>query len=346
MRDDVWRQIDEDLEQLHKDTTLLRFHPFIVEIKRWAATEPPVYDPDIFRTLMDLIRQMGKDVKQGKPVQAVLEQAASRSGAYNQPFWDVNNVYQAHGNIFQIILNKWRDEIEPNRIRLPIVLLVMIEKDAFELNSGVAFQGYPNELREDFKRLQQLLNQRGITNWIGNYDKQKSKEWRPFKESPESIEQLINRALLRIEDLQMPIEADFIDIHTLNESQNRHTLRQLRKEGCVVILDVISMQHPVIQHEFRHSLLDVFPTTIVARVAPVADALSIEQHMVVVIEKHIEVEFYKRFHMDWDDKCQEVTNPSELARWLKNQVPKLLPDDAKTKTDPRRYWFNMSRGDI
>lgn len=344
MSDYVWQKIEEDMEQLHEDAALLRLHPFIAQLKHWASTR--VYnDPNIFLAFIELIRLMGKDVKQGKPVQTILEQAALGSGTYNQPFWDVNNVFQAQGHIFQFVLNKWRDEIEPDRIRLPIVLLVMSAKESVDLNSGIVFQGYPNELRDDFKQLQQLLSQCGLTNWMQNY-KQKPSAWQPFRDSTESIEQLINRALERIEGVQKPVVPDFIDIHTLNESHNRNVLRQLRKEGCVVILDTISMHHPAIQHEFQRSLLDVFTTTIVARVAPVVDVLSVEQHIAIVIEKHIEMEFFKRFHIDWDDKCGEICASIDFARWLKNQIPKLLSDDAKVPMDSRKYWYRMSGGNI
>lgn len=345
MTDTAWLEIEENLEQLHKDGTLIRFHPLIAQIKHMASARP--YPPDIFRAFIELIRQMGKDVKQGKPVQIVLEEAASRKGDYNQPSWDVDNVYQAHGHIFQFILNKSLEEIQPvpadPKLPIPIVLSVMTVKEAQEMISGTAFQEYPKELREDFNLLQQLLGTHGMTNWVQNY-KQVPASWQPFTGSSVSIEQLINQVLLRIEGFQKLIVPDFIDIRTLNEEQNRETLLKLRNKGCVVILDVLSMQHPMIQHQFRCSLLDVFPTCIVARVAPVIDILHFEQRIIAIIEQHIEMEFFKRVHMDWDDKCQEISTPTDFARWLKNQLPKLIPEDIKEQTGLRKHFYSGMNG--
>ncbi len=339
--DDIWQKNQQDLSQLLKDNALAPLQPLVENLQSISSAK--AYPPEICRAFIELVRQMGADLRQGRSVDDVLDQAIARSGTYEQPEWDVNNVYQAGGNIIQIYLDKFRQEIEPSQpdpgISIPIVLLVMNATEAQQLASERAFCGYPAQLCADFNRLQELLNQNGFSDWVQRYG-EFPEIWQPFStpDCQKNIEQLVRHALSMI-DYPKPLVPKFIDIRTLNADSNRPQLRQLRHDGCVVIIDAISMRHPVLQCEFRKSLLDAFPNTLVAMVAPIHPVLEIVQQMIVVIEQRIDLEFHRRFSVEYDDKCAEVSTHIQFSLWLKNQVAQLLPVWEKLPDGNRSFWY-------
>jgi hypothetical protein len=346
MTENIWQEIEKDLKQLQENIFLFHFRPLILKIKRFVDAK---YSPEIIRAFTELIRQMGDEVKQGKSIPMILEEASSRSGNYSQPLWDVDNIYQANDHLFLAVLNTIRAELEPEfpdlgRIPIPIVLLVMCEAEAQELSSGAAFQGYPKELAEDFHRFKDFLSSHSMSNWEQNYE-QYPHHWKPFKDNGYNIEFLITQTFQQVQELKKRITPHFIDIRTLNDRENRTMLQRLRQMGCVVIIDTISMQHPILQQKFRKSMLDVFPTTIISRITPLTEALPFVQHIALVIEERIEMEFDKRFSIDFDDNCQEISTLIEFKRWLKNRIFQLLPDDVQIQTGTRKYWY-QGRGNI
>src|ERR1700740_3378568 len=112
MPDNAWLEIQKSLEKLLRDPTMTRFHPAIEQIKYWTSVSSLGYTPEVFLAFIELIRQMGEDVNRGKPVNMVLDQAVSRTGAYNQPNWDVDKVFQSNGDIFYYAIGNWREKIE------------------------------------------------------------------------------------------------------------------------------------------------------------------------------------------------------------------------------------------
>ena len=168
----------------------------------------------------------------GHPLQHVLDQAIQ--GSFVQPDWEVNNVYQANGHIFQFVLNGFRDSLQPDEpepgIPVPVVLLVMNATEVQELVSGAAFEGYPPEFRADFERLQALLASRGSTDWAQRY-LDNPEAWQPFstEDGAETIEQLVHHSLNLVEGYHEKLKPDFVDIRTLNGRENRLQLRQMRE---------------------------------------------------------------------------------------------------------------------
>jgi hypothetical protein len=342
---DIWQGIQSDLSQLHEDGAFASFRPLLEKLQQWASAQPPVYPPEIFRAFIELVRHMVTDVQHGRSIHELLDQVTS--GIYVQPEWDVHNVFQAHGHIFQFILNSFRGEIEPTEpdpaIPVPVVLLVMNAAEAQDLASKVALQDYPDQLRVDFEQLQALLAEHGVADWPQRY-KGTPEEWQPFGDVDEAhnIRQMVEHALTLVEGCQKRLVPAFVDIRTVNEISNRTRLMQLRYDGCVVVMDAISMRHPTVQRAFHSSMLDAFPSTLVASIAPIQPVWEIVERMVIVIERHIDLEFHRRYHFDLDSKCARVSSGVDFDRWVKEQVPKLLPDEIKSQTGSRQYWYQTS----
>ncbi len=349
---DIWQEIQNDISSFLENETLADFRPLLEILYRWSSARPPVYPPEIFKAFIELIRKMSADVQQGRSIHDLLEQTIS--GTYIQPNWQAHSVFQANVKVFCHALDDFKKEIKPKtEFPIPIVLLVMTATEARELLSGEAFPDNHPELRENFEKLQTLLAEHDETSdWIQRYG-EKPELWKPFSAGDsDNINRLIYQALKRVEKVEKynkPLSPFFIDIRKVNQCNydSRCELKQLRDEGCVVIMDVISMHHPAIQREFRQSLLDAFPRTIVAKIAPVYTAFDLMREMVIFIEQYVVAEFYMRMDTDSDDQCRKVIDLSELNAWLNGYVPKLLPDDINELTDDiRQYWYWYHPGGI
>jgi hypothetical protein len=331
--DAPWQTIQNDLNQLLADQTLAPLHPSLEKLQHWLSAN--AFSPEIFSELIAMFQRMGAELQAGKPADELVNAAAA--GQFAQPGWQVQTVYQAQGNIFQILMDPARQKVsEPDPgITVPIVLLVMTADEAQALDSGVAFQGYPEEVRADFDELRTLLIKNNMPNWAQNYGA-RAEEWQPFKESADTIEQLARLVLSKVEGYRKPLTPQFINIQGITEDRSR--LRRLRRDGCVVIMDTVSMHHPDIQREYRRSLLDAYSNTLVARIALFDDAFSVIQRMLPFAEQYVDLEVYKRLEVDQDDNCTEVCKASAFSRWLKGKVPEIIPAGEKAQAGIRDFY--------
>ena len=102
------------------------------------------------------------------------------------------------------------------------------------------------------------------------------------------------------------------------------------------------MQHPVIQREFRRSLLDAFPCNLMAKIAPNIDVLDFIKDLVIIFEQHADLEFYKRCRIDKDRKCKRIHDEGDFGEWFGEQVKK-LPVFKKAKSSKNcQFWVTNS----
>jgi|GEM_PF-1432195 len=300
--------------------------------------------PKIISCLKEVVYMISKDVLQGNDFtrlvtdpELLVEYIQDLLVIYIQSNRNVDNDVRDHTSSMVEIITDAVSAINQTIYLLPIVPLVMKSSEAEELDLGSIFKGYPEDIYEDFKSLKAVLAEQYTTDWVSHY-KDKSQEWQPFQNNKESLEQLIKRAISLLDGYHN-IVPWFLDIHQLNKDNKRSILRRLRSDGCIVIMDVISMRHPNIQREFRRSLLDAFPKTMVARVAPINDVLRIEQMMITIIEQHIHLEYHKRYKLDHDEMCAEVDDSTKFERWFRNHVTNILPNSAKAPKGSRQFWY-------
>ena len=330
--DITWNVVQNDLNKL-KNLDLPAPVAELVETGQKLIDAKP-YDPEIVQGLVEIVRKMSDEIRHGKPLPEVFEQA--KVADYVQPGWDVEKVINQNFNIYNHIVQKASEKIkepEPAAIEVKVVLLVMTKTEATELVSRTAFRGLEAEFANDLQELEELLATERLMMWVNNYG-ETPQQWRPFAnaDTTDSIEELIVQAFTTISEReysQLPLVPKFVDVRTINS--NRKDLVKLRTDGCVVVNDVISMRHPLIQREMRRSLLDAFPNTVMVRVAPFASAFDILQPLVSWLETYQDLEFYKRLTTDWDPKCRQVYRSFELGSLFIEQVPKLIPNSQKAK---------------
>lgn len=295
-----------------------------------------IYPLETIRELLDVTEKI-KTNSEGNPSKYVEEMLLG----FKQEKWNAENVNQASGDlynnsvIFHFLENALPnlEEIQPvPSIPLPVMLFVMTRKEAEELSSGTAFNGYSKEFFKEFNDFKTILKDKYTDNWIEQYHKQRE-AWQPFLDSSNNIDQLLRDILENVDNLSRSVEPKFVPI-TINDNGNhRKGLNYLRIHPCVVIIDAISMRHPKIQREFRKSLLDVFNNTIVATIDPTKDKSNIlKQRMIHFIELYQDLECSKRRHWDYDNKCGVISDNSDLGSLLVNPLKDLLKNEDNSQS--------------
>lgn len=284
------------------------------------------------------------DLATGNPPPTSRDTAAYRAHGdvldAERDIFKANQITKAN-NVFNnsvLYIESYKDmKRELDNILLEVVLFVMTKEEAAQLSSEGVFAHYNNpKYFQQFGQFQQKLMEEQVQDALERYGAT-PEEWQPFKDSTDTIAKLVQDGLKMVRDFRKPIVPSFVDIHTLtadtSEKDNRFALKLLREEGCLVIVDVISMQHPVIQRAYRRALLDVYPHIPVITIAPTDRVLRFEQEMINFIERQPDLEIIKRLDWDGDDSCREVSRHSHLRNWVKGQVPDILKRREENKRD-------------
>jgi hypothetical protein len=345
-----WDKISAELSQLSQVSNQNEYkflRPVLDSIQGMVNSR--IYPPEIVSGVLDRVKSVQAEASKGTDPHDLVEEMAGSgfiqpglkvSGDLYQASRDVNQAAGDINNIaitvFETKLGEIKREILEPRIHVPVVLLVMTADEAQQLVAGEAFQDYAGEIyAEEFKQLEVLLGEKKISDWRKRYGKV-PEEWKPFADTPKTISDLVAEGLDSVEGSKNPLVPKFFDIRTINQDTQpmRRSLRNLREKGCIVVMDTISMRHPVIQRAYRRSLLDAFPNVLFVRIAPIDDALKLMQQMIRFKEQYVDLEVYKRFKVDQDGRSDEVSEDFRFTRWVKDQMPKLLSDDDKVKSVP------------
>jgi hypothetical protein len=245
---------------------------------------------------------------------------------------------QYSGNVFSFsrahLLTQAFQEIktELDTIIVPVVMLVMTRAEALQLTSKQIFTNYQNSETyfDEFNKLQATLEQEEITGLLDRYG-DRPEQWQPFTDSQETIGSLIQQALDKVTGFKKPLRPEFIEVVPMTaeatEQSKRSDLRLLREEGCLVVMDVVSLRHPAIQQAYRRSLLDVFRHILVITLAPSSKAFAehISQEMISFADRFSSMEFWKRLNWDSDaEYCDEVYEHRSFLHSLQIRAPKMI----------------------
>lgn len=254
------------------------------------------------------------------------------SGRFNQPGWNVETVIQAaqlnlNMEPLRELIEKTLDELRPKEaaIPVPVVLVVMTATEAADLESGAAFAHDPASLQAEFARLQTYLVKVGLNDWPKHYGP-RSEDWHPFDgdEVGPTIEQQITQALRIVidrESLKKPLVPRFHNLRSLNEPNQRGALIRLRRDGCVVIVDTVSLRHPRLLRAFQQTLLDAFPSASVLTLAPRGDARKLMESMTHALELTFkESEFRQRIDDPDENACCELAAMDMFPKWFLSRV--------------------------
>jgi hypothetical protein len=317
------RTIKTEWDELFRDSNYGDFRPLLYRaepLMNKAGLE------DAARAVISLVRALGDAQKQGLRPQNYMNEIAG-GGFFNSALKLDGSLFQSQKGIVVQIVKDALPEIklpDPS-IEVFVVLLAMTKAEVGSLLSNEAFAQEQPVLNEDFNRLAQHLEKTKYSNWNEHYGAS-AEEWRPMG-GPKSIASIIRDALETFnlsKQFSKRLEPKFLDIRTLDNTtpEGRTLLKRLRKEGCIVIADVISIRHPIFLRAFQQSLLDVFPTTCVVSIAPDANVFDVMRTMVQALQMNFsETEFNFRLHDPVEGlACHESANILQLAQWLIDRV--------------------------
>jgi hypothetical protein len=331
--------IRKELLTLREDDAYAAISQALESLNRWL--NGGVYETKIIAAVVWLLRQMNIDSGPERSIRALIDEAIE--GNYVQPAWTIYDLFSAQKPVFEYILIQLSKHVKDNSANggVPIVLAVMNQVELQELMQGTAFNGYPEDLRNDFDELRAVLAANGVDNWPQCY-RLTSEEWRPFapKGVETSVRELIEEVLRSLQRGTEPTTASFIDIRTLGN--NRWLLVKLRNEGCVVIVDSVSMRHPTIQRAFQQSLLDAYPKTSVVNIAPIQSAFELVRRMRIFLQLQVsDLEFDKRRRSRFEEYggCREIYDRDEFEQWIADRVGRMSHLNGNQKSGVRARMF-------
>jgi hypothetical protein len=243
-----------------------------------------------------------------------------------QERFNVETLNQAK-TLLQVSFHQAASEVAPQPepdIAVPIVLLVMTSDEAAALASGEAHRGMPGPVRTEFRRFRRMLDGADVTDWVSRYH-EKAEDWQPFGPGEPTIKVLVEQALEVVrEDAERPLVPDFVDLQQALDDRER--LRELRHQGCVIVVDAVSLRHPDFQVMLQKSHLDAYQRNAVVTIAPMAGAFDAAKNLLLVLRLTLaELEIEKRRSDPWEDYhvCHRTAERNDLQRWLQDRAKRL-----------------------
>jgi len=115
-----------------------------------------------------------------------------------------------------------------------------------------------------------------------------------------------------------------IDVRTLGDPAKRKELNKLRYEGCVVVVDLLSICHPRLHEAYLRSMLCVQANVMLVQVSSFGSIPALAE-VTLTFRKRLDLEFWDRYNLDKDRNCYPVRDTTELERFIINEMPKSLP---------------------
>jgi hypothetical protein len=312
---DTWEDFQKEIERMNGDAEYRRLRPLIEPIEAIVGAR---VNMDVARDLLSAV----ESVRSGKlEPSTVLEQADNVSSGrpgFAQNDWKVNTVNQlVVGGVTQL-------RAAEVTIPVPIVLVVMNAAEAKALASYEAFTEQSEALRKDFEALEADLKANKLDDWTSQYGL-RSEDWCPSG-SAETVEARATAALIEFTEtlgLEKRLIPKFIDVRKLQKS--RAHILQLRKAGCIVVLDTISLRHPGLLAAFQHTLLDAYPATAVVRLSPLPTLQEMTRNLIYSMQLAMsDSELSKRLVDPGEyDVCTEVSEINRFPPWLQARVKQI-----------------------
>jgi hypothetical protein len=265
-----------------------------------------------------VIKALRQQFSGSVPSKAAIENATA--GLLNLGSIEADKIYNvAGGAVFNIVMDNIKQMPTEPSVEVAFILLAMTKAQADQLVSLQAFQQQPDILKQNFDSLSAFLADIGEGSWPNHYGTS-PEDWRP--RGGDSIAQLVGSHLdaLNVTKEFKKLSPKFYSIEALRDVTATTLLRQLRRDGCLMIVDAISLRHPRLLHAYQRSLLDAFPNTSVLTVTPDAKALNLMRGMVHALQLNLhESEFQRRCDDILEDSC-EVSfqlNPKWLTRGVR-----------------------------
>lgn len=256
-----------------------------------------------------------------------------------------------HGVLYNELENLYKQvvEVASNDIMLPFVTVAMTKRELNDLMSEKIFS-HPTvapvtQIR--FRKFKRLLEKMGISD-LSPYYGVLREEWKPLIYPHNSIRQIVIDMVNRVNHYQREPQQEprlfpqFLsnDFFTENRQKKISTLRQLRQLGGVIIVDSISLFHPILAQILSASDLGSNKRVAVLVISPInSSTLQLNQLIEQTVDSYMQMASI-RFEEDFDKLCElGVGDLRTLRRWLYD----VLPETAKIAQSQRPNFANAHK---
>ncbi|MEL6776542.1 MAG: hypothetical protein AAFO06_04735 [Cyanobacteria bacterium J06597_16] len=265
-QDKSWESVDRMLDQLCIDMSDGKFLPAIEHIQMLASFR--AIDSSLIKDVTDYIRKIRANYLKSIPLEVSMAAIKEDGFIGANHYRSSSHLKTVVGMVEKIFAEA--DIYFTRRIEIPIVLYVMTDNEAKELDDS------EDSLLVPINGYRQCIT--GITNefskWDENYQAS-SIRWQPFrhrKKNFDSIENIVTDAVRAFEKdhskeiKNTQIHLNFKDVHDV--SDDRELLQELRENPCVLVIDSISLYHPILFKKLKESMLDASSNTFVCVLYP------------------------------------------------------------------------------
>jgi len=233
-------------------------------------------------------------------------------------------------------LDQLRTEVDQaltGKIVIPFVIVAMKESEAIELMDETVFHDNPNVPPAEltlFQQFKQALQEHGSGKLVSHYGGERE-SWKPLACPNISVGEIVSDILDHINNyhrgprnlprlLPYFLSEDFVlpeDFTAEDRIARRRTLRQLQRSGGVIVVDAVSMFHPMLNRSISRSDIGSYRRAAILVISPVdTNVLEINQLIEQVVDSQMEAAF-TRFDVEFDHLCEiGAGNSRALKRWL------------------------------
>jgi hypothetical protein len=232
-----------------------------------------------------------------------------------------------------------------DEVVVPFVVAAMTSAEATDLISGTVFND-PNVApaeRAHFQKFKQALGGYGLSD-LQHFYKEQRETWTPSVYPSSSIDQIIFDTLQHINEhhrrpLGLPrLLPNFLSEEFFSEDRavRNHTLKQLRQSAGIIIIDGVSMFHPVLHQRITQSEISSKKRVAILVVSPIDTTTTHEVKRLIeqVIDSRIESAF-TRFDSELDHLCEiGVDNLRDIKRRLFTILPETAANLQEQRPNP------------
>jgi len=227
-------------------------------------------------------------------------------------------------------ITSWLTNYADIEIEIPIVCFAMTRREVEEVINGEVFSdpGVAPLARDEFLTLCTLLKKYGITDLHMLYGERRE-DWKiEYPKSDNTVENVIISTMNCINDTyrkeSIPIRPRFESTNFFDPSTKMETWSRLSEYGCIVIVDVVSLFHPLLSEVLLQSGIvhnDNDPVAIFIHNPVNSQSFSINSTIEQYINKKVQRAFH-RFDKKLDKLCEfGLGGVRTLQRWLNAVVP-------------------------